>query len=320
MNLIDMHCDTLWKMIQQDQYDLMENPWSVSIPAMRDAGTLAQFFACFTCLEEQNMDYDKCYEQALGMMDLLRANCENYSDEIRMAGNYGEILENEQDGRMSAVLTVEEGGIINGKAERLEELWEKGVRLMTPMWNYTNCLGHPNSCDPELMAKGLTGFGKEIIARAGEMGMIIDVSHASDQSFLDILECTKGPVVASHSNCRALCDHPRNLTDTMIRNLAEAGGVAGLNLFPMFLSGNTAQGTELEAMAAHILHMINVGGTEFPAIGTDVDGYDVQEYEPIQKVSDMPKLWEILRKKGVSEDQLDRIWRTNAANVLKRIG
>lgn len=320
MNLIDMHCDTLWKMIQQDEYDLMENPWSVSIPAMQNAGTLAQFFACFTCLEEQNMDYDKCYGQALAMIDLLKINCEKYADDIRMAGNYEEILENEQDGHISAVLTVEEGGIINGKAERLEELWEKGVRLMTPMWNYANCLGHPNSRNPELMEKGLTDFGKEIVSRAGEMGMIIDVSHASDQSFLDILDCTRGPVVASHSNCRALCNHPRNLTDEMIRNLAEAGGVAGLNLFPMFLGENVAQGMELEAMAAHILHMINVGGSEFPAIGTDVDGYDVQEYEPIQTVADMPKLWEILRKKGVSEDQFDRIWRTNAENLLKRIG
>ena len=74
MNLIDMHCDTLWKMIQQNEYDLMENPWSVSIPAMKEAGTLAQFFACFTCLEEQNMDYEKCYEQALAMIELLKKN------------------------------------------------------------------------------------------------------------------------------------------------------------------------------------------------------------------------------------------------------
>lgn len=191
---------------------------------------------------------------------------------------------------------------------------------MTPMWNYTNCLGHPNSREPELMAKGLTKFGKEIINRAGELGMIIDVSHASDQSFRDILECTDGPVVASHSNCRALCRHPRNLTDEMIRRLAEAGGIAGLNLFPMFLGENLSPGMELEAVAAHVLHMINVGGGEFPAIGTDADGYGIQAYEPIQKVSDMPKLWEMLRKKGVSEDQLERIWRTNAVNVLKRIG
>lgn len=320
MNLIDMHCDTLWKMIQQNEYDLMENPWSVSIPAMKEAGTLAQFFACFTCLEEQNMDYEKCYEQALAMIELLKKNCEKYSEEICMAGNYEDILKNEQNGQISAVLTIEEGGIINGKAQRLEELWEKGVRLMTPMWNYTNCLGHPNSREPELMAKGLTKFGKEIINRAGELGMIIDVSHASDQSFLDILECTDGPVVASHSNCRALCRHPRNLTDEMIRRLAEAGGVAGLNLFPMFLGENLSPGMELEAMTAHVLHMINVGGEEFPAIGTDADGYSIQAYEPIQKVSDMPKLWEMLRKKGVSEDQLERIWRTNAVNVLKRIG
>ena len=124
MNLIVMHCDTLWKMIQQKEYDLMENPWSVSIPAMKEAGTLAQFFACFTCLEDQNMDYEKCYEQALAMIELLKNNCKKYSEDICMAGNYEDILKNEQNGQISAVLTIEEGGIINGKAQRLEELLE----------------------------------------------------------------------------------------------------------------------------------------------------------------------------------------------------
>lgn len=317
MKLIDMHCDTLWKMIQQDQYDLMENPWSISIPGMEQAGTLAQFFACFTCLEEHEMDYDRCYNQAVDMIRLLKQQCDRYPDKISIARNYEEIQANEKGGRISAILTVEEGGIINGRTERLEELWNMGVRLMTPMWNYRNCLGHPNSRNPEVMRKGLTAFGREIISRAGELGMIIDVSHASDQTFTDILECTGGPVIASHSNCRALCDHPRNLTDDMIHSLAEAGGVAGLNLFPTFLNQENAVG--LEYMAAHIMHMIRVGGSEFPAIGTDFDGYEVQNHEPIQKVSDMYKLWDVLQKMGLSEDQLERIWRGNAERILKRM-
>lgn len=317
MKLIDMHCDTLWKMIQQDQYDLMENPWSVSIPGMEQAGTLAQFFACFTCLEEHEMDYEKCYDQAVGMIQLLKQQCEQYPEKIALAGNYEEIQANEKARRISAVLTVEEGGIINGREERLEELWNMGVRLMTPMWNYRNCLGHPNSRDPETMSKGLTAFGWDIISRAGELGMIIDVSHASDQTFTDILDCAKGPVIASHSNCRALCEHPRNLTDDMIRRLAEAGGVAGLNLFPTFLNQESAVG--LEYLTAHIMHMLRIGGSEFPAIGTDFDGYEMQSHEPVQRVSDMYKLWDALQKQGLSEDQLERIWRGNAERILKRM-
>ena len=311
MNLIDMHCDTLWKMIQQNEYDLMENPWSVSIPAMKEAGTLAQFFACFTCLEEQNMDYEKCYEQALAMIELLKNNCKKYSEEICMAGNYEDILKNEQNGQISAVLTIEEGGIINGKAQRLEELWEKGVRLMTPMWNYTNCLGHPNSREPELMAKGLTKFGKEIINRAGELGMIIDVSHASDQSFRDILECTDGPVVASHSNCRALCRHPRNLTDEMFRCICATGGFAGLNFYTPFLGLDHS----LDAVFAHLEHFLDLGGEKYVGFGGDWDGCD-RLPDGICGVQDMERIYEGMLRRNYSAELIEDLFYRNLKRVI----
>lgn len=322
MQLIDLHCDTLGKLLrcereQAENVDIKNNDFCVNIPGMQKAGTLAQFFACFIYLPFAKGGYEECYEDALAMMKLLRGQCERYPKELAQVFSYEDILENEEAGKISAVLTVEEGGIINGNMERIDELYQEGVRLLTPIWNYENCFGYPNSRDERVMSRGLKPFGKEAIRYAGELGMIVDVSHASDGVFWDILDCAKGPVVASHSNCRALCDHPRNLTDEMIKRLSEAGGVAGLNFYGAFLSGGKE--SKLEVMTAHVKHMLQAGGSDFPAIGTDFDGFDGMEYEDIPKVDDMERLWDALKKAGIRESQLDGIWRKNAERVLKSL-
>ncbi len=224
---------------------------------------------------------------------------------------------NELEGKLSAIVTIEEGGILNGKMERLQVLYERGVRLMTLMWNYENCLGHPNSRESQIMQKGLKPFGIETIEQMGKLGMIVDVSHASDGSFWDVMKYAKGPVVASHSNCRSLCDHPRNLSDEMIRALADKGGVSGLNLYGVFLG--TTNESRIDEMTAHILHMINVGGSEFPAIGTDFDGFRGMDRMEIPMLSDMDKLWSNLKKNGLSEGQLEKIWSGNVLRVFREI-
>ncbi len=337
MRLIDMHCDTLGKLLDYEkkkrkrkatkgaediqenfsEKDLMQNDFCIHIPGMRKAGTLAQFFACFTCLSQTEGGYEECYSDVLSMIQILDSQCEKYPNEIAHARSFEDIRKNEETGRISAVLTVEEGGVLDGKMERLIELYQRGVRLITPIWNYENCFGYPNSRDAQVMKQGLKAFGREAVEYAGHLGMIVDVSHASDGSFQDILDCAKGPVVASHSNCRELCDHPRNLTDEMIRKLAEAGGVAGLNFYGMFLSGGRE--SRLEEMTAHVKHMLQAGGHEFPAIGTDFDGFDGMEYEDIARVDEMEFLWYALKKAGVAESQLDEIWRKNAQRVLKTL-
>lgn len=320
MKLIDLHCDTLGKLMDgEGSGDLYENPYSISIRHMKEAGTKAQFFACFTCIAhyENTGGYDRAYKRALDMIHYGKGQFETYREDIALVRSWQEYQEHAAAGKIFAILTVEEGGVLNGKMERLHELYEEGVRLMTLMWNYENCLGYPNSRDPEVMKRGLTEFGIEVVKEMGRMGMIADVSHASDAAFADILRYRTGAVVASHSNCRELCGHPRNLTDEMIRSLAEAGGVAGLNFYGPFLGKEHA--SKVEEMTAHVLHMIKTGGSEFPAIGTDFDGIDGLEYLEIPDASKMELLWEALKKKGVSESQLDKIWGENAERILHTI-
>ncbi len=329
MKLIDMHCDTLWKLMDMEKDgDLMENHCSVSIPFMKEAGTKAQFFACFTCLKDfEDADgYEGCYGRVQDMIACLKRQTERFPDHIRLARAYQEVEENSREGKISAVLTVEEGGVLCDRINRLDALYENGIRLMTLMWNYENCIGYPNSREADKMSRGLKPFGIEVVRRMDELGMIVDVSHASDGTFFDVLKYSKKPVVASHSNCRALCEHPRNLTDEMIRKLAKTGGVAGLNFYGAFLGtgkeneADTArEDSTVDAMTAHILHMIRVGGTGFPAIGTDFDGFDAEGVLEIPDVSKMERLWSALKKAGVSEDQLDLIWGGNAERVMREV-
>lgn len=329
MNLIDMHCDTLWKLMDMDKKgNLMENHCSVSIPYMEEAGTKAQFFACFTSLRdfEDTGGYEGCYGRVQEMAAYLTEQAKHYPKQIKLAKSYSDMQENEREGKVSAFLTVEEGGVLNGEIGRLNRLYDQGIRLMTLIWNYENCIGHPNSRDGALMGKGLKPFGIQVVRKMEELGMIVDVSHASDGTFWDVLQYSEKPVVASHSNCRTLCSHPRNLTDEMIRSLAKTGGVAGLNFYGAFLgTGKTEEAdaaqedSKIEAMTAHILHMIRVGGSGFPAIGTDFDGFDADGIMEIPDVSRMERLWDSLKKAGVSERQLDGIWGQNAERVMREI-
>lgn len=176
------------------------------------------------------------------------------------------------------------------------------------------------------MSMGLTPFGIEVVRRMDELGMIVDVSHASDGTFWDILKYSGKPVVASHSNCRVLCNHPRNLTDEMMKSLAETGGVAGVNFYGAFLgtgrakdAGTAQADSRVDAMAAHLLHMIRVGGSEFPAIGTDFDGFGGDGILEIPDVSRMERLWEALRRAKVPEGQLEKIWGGNAERMMREV-
>ena len=323
MRFIDMHCDTLDRMTKKGAIgDLMVNNCSVNIEGMKATDVGAQFFACYINRDEMTGNsifarWESGYERVLYMIDYLKKEEKAHEEEFSLARNAKEIEENERAGRRSAVLTVEEGGILNGDMNRLEHLYIEGTRLMTLMWNYENCLGHPNSRDEKVMQAGLKPFGIEVVERMNELGMLVDVSHASDGSFWDMLNYSKAPVVASHSNCRALCDHPRNLTDEMIHALAEQGGVSGLNFFGMFLGGKPESG--IEEMVAHVMHMVDKGGEDFPAIGSDFDGFFGMEHMDISCTRELERLEAPLRKAGLNSAQIDKIFYQNIMRVLKEV-
>ena len=321
MNLVDLHCDTLSKLLK-GKGSLVSNNLQVDLAGMKMAGTMVQFFACFVnaaAYEEHPLGvWDGAYEDVLRMISRMEEET-GKTEGIRIVRDENQRKNATEKGIISAALTVEEGGVLKGNLERLEELYERGIRLMTLTWNYENCIGFPNSADPEIMQKGLKPFGLEVVERMNELGMIVDVSHLSDGGFWDCIHHSRVQVIASHSNARALCSHRRNLTDEMLRALAEKGGVAGLNFYPLFLR-NDPRSTTLEDLARHAAYMIRIAGEDVVAVGTDFDGFTAEtEDEYISHVREMERVWECLKRYGITERQLDKIWSGNALRVIRNV-
>lgn len=312
MKLLDLHCDTILRCVDEEngQYGLGCNPFYIDIEKLKRAEAVGQFFAVYVDLKK----YPDRLERCLALVDRFYLELSENSEAIRIASNYQELEHNMAQGKLSAFLCIEEGGAIQGKLENLRAFYRLGVRLITLTWNYPNEIGYPNF-EWTYADKGLTAFGEEVVREMNRLGMLIDVSHLSDQGFYDVARLSNQPFVASHSDARALVNNPRNLTNDMIRILAEKGGVTGINFECTFL-GDSETGT-IGDIVRHVKHIRKVGGVEVLAIGTDFDG----TMNPVEMtdIGQMDRLVEELRKEGFSEGELEKIFYKNAIRVIKDV-
>jgi membrane dipeptidase len=300
----------------KEAIELRQNKLCVDLMKMKEAGSMAQFFASFLHMKRFDGNFTKAYEAALAMLEMTKSEFLKNQDMIALARNYRELMDNHNKGLMSGFLTVEEGGIIEGEMERLERLYTEGVRLITLTWNFENCFGYPNSDDSVVMNQGLKPFGIEAVERMNELGIIVDVSHLSDGGFWDVMKYSKKPAIASHSNTRRECGHRRNLTDEMIRALAEKGGISGINFYPAFLSEENK--ATVDDLVRHIVHMYHMGGEEFVAIGTDFDGFE-GAVDGLEHMGKMPEFYEALRKRKFTDSQIEKFCYKNALRVIKEV-
>lgn len=318
---IDMHCDTLMWAYREKEKSVYRLPHlMVDAERLKQGGNLAQMFAIFMLPEgmrtRMGAGFPEDKEYINTCLQIFRQTLQEHPELIREVRNLADYEYNVQNGKISGILTIEDGRWVNGCFENLEWLYQEGVRMMALTWNYQNCFGFPNSEDGEVMQKGLTNFGKEAVERMNEMGMIIDVSHLSDGGFWDVVQLTKKPFVASHSNCRSLSPHRRNLTDEMIRALAEKGGVMGLNFCGAFLNQDIAcEESRIPKMISHLKHMIHVGGEDVAGIGTDFDGTG-GEFD-IASCDKMQILFESLEHNGFTARQIEKIAYKNVERVLR---
>jgi membrane dipeptidase len=324
MRFIDMHCDTLMAAFLNhgpgtDMYSMPDG--MADLERMQKGEVLAQFFAIFMVPQKDFKPYfhiDPIPEDdyIAGCYEIFKKNLELHSDIMAQAKTADDILENQKAGKFSAVLSMEDGVAVHGDMDRLKKYYDMGVRALALTWNFKNCFGSPNSDDPQIMQEGLTDFGKEAVAYMQELGMLVDVSHLSDGGFYDVADICKKPFVATHSNCRALCPHRRNLTDDMIRIIAESGGVAGINFAPEFLNEDIKNpNSTVERMVAMIKHMKQVGGIDMIAVGSDFDG--IGGNLEITCSEKLPLLVQALEKKHFTGDEIDKITYKNALRVMK---
>jgi membrane dipeptidase len=287
--------------------NLKQNSLSVDIQKMQDGKVKASCFAMFVDLKGTSTPW----QEVCKLHDLFVREMESNPETIRQVRTVREIMEND---RLGAILSCEEGQILEGDLSRLTILEEWGVRLFTLGWNYENDLAYPNSIDREIMAKGLKPLGIEAISELEKHHILVDVSHLSDGGFWDVVHHAKKPFLASHSNCRACASSPRNLTDDMLKALADKGGVAGLNLYPPFLCDDKQQASRIADMVRQVKHLYSVAGSQALAIGTDFDGID-GDLE-IATLGQMGKLYDALEADGFKKPVLEKLWQTNALRLL----
>ncbi len=311
MKFVDLHCDSVTVSCNADS-DFTAFKGQVNIGKLKSSGCAAQCFALFTQGENAAADFERfaAYYNAQTAVNPDILPVERFSD----------IEKAEKEGRIAAILTVENFGFLKGDISGIKRLAALGVKMASPVWNFANDFAYPNLIFkgnmPDFSARemrGLTDLGKAAVEELNANRIIIDVSHLSDGGVEDALALSKVPIIASHSNCAAVCNVSRNLTDGQIKKIADKGGVIGLNFCRDFVGGESA----FEALYQHLKHLINIGGEDVTALGSDFDG--IPPYDEIYDCTFVQSLLRYFADRGISEKQLEKLAWLNFHRVFKEV-
>ncbi len=331
MKLIDLHCDTFSRMYEKNILDFNNNDLHINLSKLKKADSFIQVFALFDEKDKFNYEIEKYNE----LINFAHNMIDKNKDKINFVEKYDDINNKE---KQNIILSNEDMGSVNSNFNNIKYYYDKGIRMAALTWNYENCIGYPNTMDQNL---GLKKFGKEAVEYMNELGIIVDVSHLNDKGFYDVYDISKCPFIASHSCARSLCDHSRNLTDDMIRKIADRGGVIGINFYSLFLRDinkdtkekmvelikqkdfssldNLMSGLESknEDIIKHIEYIKNIGGSDVIALGSDFDGISCKL--EMHDCSGIPTLIPLLEKKGFNIYEIEKLFYRNALRVFKDI-
>ncbi|MBE6050819.1 MAG: membrane dipeptidase [Clostridium sp.] len=309
MKYIDLHCDTAWKLWGQGG-KLKKNNYDIDIEKLQKGNSLAQVFAFYVDLKESNnpmFDFNAMY-------DNFMKEVKNNKNDIEIVTTIKELGETTKRGKIGAFLSIEEGQVLQGDIKNLIKVYEKGIRMITLTWNYNNSLGYSH-IEKVNQNKGLTSLGIEMVKEMESLGIIPDASHLSDEGFYDLVRECKKPFIVTHSNSRYITNNSRNLTDDMIKKLANKGGVMGLNFCSFFLGENKV--SSIDDMVKHIKHIKKVGGIDVIALGSDFDG--IENKVEIKDASEMGKLALRLEKEGFTYDEIEKIYNKNVIRLFNEV-
>lgn len=311
MYISDLHVDTVYRALSNGLRTIPDAHLDFS--RMKETGYALQVFAAFVDKGREKSSWETC----LKLIDCLNDEISENSDIVMPVRSGAELKRNFDGGVMSALISVEEGDVIEGELSRIEELYRRGVRMMTLTWNHRNSLASPAyDADSDSVSAfcdettGLTELGRAFVAELEARRMILDVSHISDRAFFELAESAKRPFIASHSNARAVHDVPRNLTDDMIRLIAKAGGIIGLNYYADFVGGEGG----FADLARHARHISEIGGSDILALGSDFDGIPFNPLIP--NCTSVPCFCDHLERIGFTDDEIDGIMGKNALRFL----
>lgn len=307
MFVFDLHCDTLFKFFEDQRYSISKNNGHISDIGLKNGGYLAQ---CFAIYQPTDITGDRGFDYFKKQCDLFK-NAVSKSSVLEFATDKMDIEENRKDGKVSAVLTVENADFLQNDLQRLKTVEEKGVKILGLVHNGENCLGHSHSNDKALAKLPLKGFGCEVVQALNSTNITVDVSHLNVGGFWDVARLSKKPFVATHSGCSEVFKHSRNLCDEQVKAIAQSGGVVGCVFYSHFLNGTDT--TDIDSVLRHLEHLIKVGGEDVAALGSDFDGMDCDL--PFQNASEMHILADaIIKKFGFSV--AEKICFKNAMRII----
>ena len=328
MFVLDSHCDTPSQILSLRDLSLDNELAHVDYPKLKKGNVDGAFFALYI---PASMDTDDAKDYLLRLMGGVKRTLAENPDKAALTVSMSQALENKKKGLFSLFLGLENGSPLGDSEdafENLQKLYNAGVRYITLCHSTSNQIC--DSCASTTPKwNGLSPFGKKLVAEMNRIGMLVDVSHISDSAFYDVLACSTKPVVATHSSCRALADHPRNMTDDMIRELAARGGVIQINFYPVFLDSEFAarfsssgdldlERPSYKLIADHIDHVVSLVGVDYVGIGSDYDGIEITP-DGMEDISMMPKLFDELRSRGYSEEDLEKIAGGNFFRVMEQV-
>lgn len=314
MFICDCHCDTLTELYNKNA-SLYKNEQHFDIKRQIALGGGLQFCAIYVptevfryqgglrytlcLLDKYNQEIKKLHENGIDVL------------QVRTAEDAGNVLKH----KAATLLAIEEGGAIDGSLEALRCLYELGVRAMTLTWSNRNDIA--DGINEEATGSGLTLFGKQVVAEMNRLGMLVDVSHISTAGFWSVIETSTKPIIATHSNAKSLCSHPRNLNDEQIKALAQNGGLAGITFAGQFLEEDWRNAC-IESVYKHIDYMLNlIGNDDHIGFGSDFDGISHPPYN-IQGVQDYKPLIEYLSK-YYNDETINKITHQNVINLLQKV-
>lgn len=309
--IVDGHCDSILEVANgQRSLRNKSNLGHLDFPRLLEAGVSLQFMALFI---ETNYKPYNALLRTLQLIDIFKQEIKKV-DYINTVLKKNDILNFPKD-KVKVLLSIEGGEALAGDIHVLRCLFDLGVRSLTLTWNQRNQIA--DGCGEEPDGKGLSKFGKQVIREMNHLGMLIDVSHLSEKSFWDVVKYSEEPFIASHSCCKGLNNHSRNLSDKQLFALAEKGGVLGINFCPDFLNTNP-QKASIDDVIEHIVYASKLIGSEHIGLGSDFDGIDFTP-QGLEDVTRITKIISYLEKKGFSSGEIENIMGKSFLRVLEKV-
>lgn len=307
---VDAHCDTILRLYKQKRHLTDESSdGHLDLPRMQKGGIGLQFFAVWI---EPIYKPDRALLQTLEVFEYFHAEMDRAADKIRWIRNQEDVFTFQKQGGPAALLAIE-GGEPVVSLQILRMLFRLGLRALTLTWNERNAIA--DGAGEEGTRGGLSHFGKDVVLEMHRLGMVVDVSHIAEPGFWDVLSLSERPVIATHSNAKAIHPHRRNLTDEQLDALKKVGGVTGLNLYPPFV-GSGAVG--LEQLLAHVHHIVDRVGPNHLGLGADFDGINKTPLG-FSDVTTMPRLAEALSAAGYKDEDVRKMMGENILRVLAQV-